>query len=242
MRFAGGIAGGLLVSACSLLTPLGDLGGNGGDGGSSSIAYVQGRAVHDSTSPKTSLSTSVALPNITPHDAIVVGVVALQVGPPLNTITITDDRGDTFVPAGPITSYDGWVNSIVAGAFDVAGASTIVTVDVAGTSVEGMDVFVAEYSGIGANDAMSYGTGHTTGPDGIVATPVKVKGSSDLLIGLAYSDGSAFVGTNFTQRLSSGDDSSLFEDRITTSVGTYGATATMSADGNYWVMVMAAFE
>ena len=96
-------------------------------------------------------------------------------------------------------------------------------------------------SGISANDAMSNGTGHATGPDGIAAVPVKLNGSSDVLVGLAYSDGSASSETNFTQRFTAGG-SSMLEDRVTTSAGVYGATATMSASGNYWVMVMAAFR
>jgi hypothetical protein len=243
MRVAGVIAGTMVVSACSLITGLDDLRKDGGgDAGSSTIAYVQGRTVHDSGAKTSTWSTSVSIPNVTAHDAIVVGAIVVQSGPPLNTITVTDDRGDTFVIAGPITSYDGWVNSVVWTAFDVAGSNTIVTINAAGSAIEASDVFVVEYSGISANDAISTGTGHTTGADGIVATPVKLNGSSDLLVGLAYTDGAASVGASFTSRFTGGNDSSLFEDRITTSSGTYGATATMSASGNYWVMVMAAFK
>jgi hypothetical protein len=244
MRFAGAIVGGLLVSACSLLTPLDDLRSDAGaEAGPSTIAFVQGRVVHDADTAKPTWSTSLSLPNIAAHDAIVVGVVVLQSGPAVNSITVTDDQGDTFVPAGPITSYDGWMNTLVAGAFDVAGAvNTIVTVNATGTKIESSDLFVLEYSGISANDALSTGTVATQGPDGIVAGAVKLTGASDLIVGVAYTDGTATVGSNFTKRFSGGNDASLLEDRITTSSGTYGATATMSASASYGVMVMAAFK
>lgn len=247
MRVAGVIAGGLLVSACSLLTPLDDLRGDGGgsrnDSGSSSIAYVQGRVVHDAAGAKTSWTSSLSLPNIAAHDTIVVGAVVLQSGPPINTITVSDDQGDAFVLMAPITSYDGWVNLVVASAFDVAGAaSTIVTIDAAGTAIESSDLFVVEYSGISAKDATSNGNGHTTGVDAILADPVKLNGAADLVVALAYTDGTASAGTNFTKRFAGGNDASLFEDRITSASGVYGATATMSASGTYWVMEMTAFE
>ncbi len=246
MRIVGGIAAGLCVGACSLLTPLGDLqgdaGGSGDTGANGSIAFVQGRVVHDSNVNVASRTVTVSIPNVAAHDAIVVGVVGYQSGAPLTSITVTDDHGNTFVPAGPITSFDEWVNSSVATAFDVTGDNYIVSVDLEGTAIEASDVFVVEYSGITTNDAMSYGTGDATGADGIVAAPVKLTGASDLIVGLTYSDGTASVGSNFTKRFLGGNDVSLFEDRISTSAGTYGATATMGATGNYWVIVMAAFK
>jgi hypothetical protein len=245
MRFVGVVAGGWLVSACSLLTSLDDLhGGKGdaGEAGTSSISFVQGRVVHDSEAAKPNWSTSLSLPNIAAHDAIIVGIVVLQSGPPVNTITVSDDQGDTFVPT-PITSFDGWTNAMIAGAFDVAGgASTIITVNAVGTKIESSDLFVLDYSGLTASDATSNGTDATQGTDGVVAGAVKLTGSSDLVVGLAYSDGTLSAGTSFTKKFSGGNDASLLEDRITTASGTFGATATMSASASYGVMVMAAFK
>jgi hypothetical protein len=246
MRFVGVVAGGVLASACSLLTSLDDLhGGKGdaGEAGSSSIAFVQGRVVHDSDTAKPVWTTSLSLPNIAPHDTIIVAVVVLQSGPAVNDIEFADDQGNSFATVGPITSFDGWMNASIAGAFDVAGsANTIVTVTAKGTKIESSDLYVLEYSGLTANDATSNGTAATQGPDGVVAGAVKLTGSSDLVIGLAYSDGTLSAGTSFTKEFSGGNDASLLEDRITTSSGTFGATATMSASASYGVMVMAAFK
>src|SRR5579862_8110668 len=98
MRVAGAIVGGLCVSACSLLTSLDDLrsGADAGgivdaaDAGTTTIAYVQGRVVHDSPPTKVASRTvTVSIPNVTAHDAIVVGVVGYQSGAPLTTITAT---------------------------------------------------------------------------------------------------------------------------------------------------------
>jgi hypothetical protein len=231
----------LAAGGCSLLTNLDGLRGpsSGSDSGGGAPAYVQGKTLHDISAAQVDWSDSMVLPQVRAGDALVVGVLGFQAGPPVTAMTVTDNRGDTFT-ATNIVPYDGYPNALVACAFGVAGGDTTISIVITGPKVEGTDSVALEYTGVSALDAWAGRGGGTSGPDGMASGPATTS-ASDLIVGIGYSSGnSVTAGSGFTAR--DGDMHLLSEDRLATAAGSQAATETMTSTTDYWVMMMVALK
>ena len=158
-------------------------------------------------------------------------------------VSITDTKGNTYVPAvGPVsisgtaTQRIYYASNIVAAA---KGGNTL-TVTFSGT-VAWPDVRIMEYSGISTSSPFDVGTsasGTSTSPN---SGPVTTTNANDLLVASDYvADVTTASDPNFTQRfLSAGGET--VEDRIVTTTGAYSAGATQTGP-DWWLMQVAAFR
>ena len=139
--------------------------------------------------------------------------------------------------AGNLTQSIYYAKNIVAAA---AGANTV-TVTFS-TSAIYPDVRILEYSGLDTNNPFDGGagaTGTTTTADSGALTTTN---ANDLLIGAnIVATSTAAPGAGFTQRIDTNPDGDIAEDRVVTVVGSYHATATLSAAGS-WIMQVVAFK
>ena len=149
---------------------------------------------------------------------------------------VMDNLGNQYVlAAGPIQGT-GLTQSIYY-AKDILGGnnSVIVTFSRPATFP---DVRVLEYSGADpANplDVVASASGNSgSASSGSATTRV----ANELIFGAnTVATGNLTAGSNFTPRIVTSPDSDLAEDRTVTTIGTYSATATLTASGP-WVMQM----
>jgi hypothetical protein len=200
-----------------------------GDGG---IALLQATGTIQGSVTTVSLDF---LSPVTAHNAI---VVALNYDS-MSTPQVTDTLKSNFKPAvsqvqtagGPVPGLDSiWY------ALDVGAGADQVTVTISSASQNYFEVFIHEYSGVAALDAIAAQTqaiGTTAMQTGF-ATTTK---AGDLIFALGV-DGTVAPGNGFTmETYVSGD---ITEDQIAGAPGKYQATATASA--NSWCLTMAAFR
>jgi hypothetical protein len=243
----------LLVAGCALVIPLDDLrstsgdGGDGSDGGGKtdgggSALFIQGKAVSDyGGGSQVSWSTTLVLPQVQAHDALVVGITAFQVGSPLTAITVTDDRGDVFTSTD-IVQFSGYTNALIACAFDVAGGDTTISIALEGPKVEGDDAVVLEYQSVSSLDAWVGRGGGDDTTDGMSSGTAPTSSAGDVIVGIGYTSGKVAPGTGFTQRELIDTGQFIAEDRTASAAGSQGATATMTGPTDYWLMMMAALK
>jgi IPT/TIG domain/FG-GAP-like repeat len=158
--------------------------------------------------------------------------------------SIADSKGNVYTRAVGPTVLSGsetqsiyYAKNVVAAA---AGANTV-TVTFAGGAANYADIRVAEYSGldpVNPLDGAVGATGSTLTPDSGSLTTTS---ANDLLVGAnTVTRTTTGPGTGYTSRVITAGAGDIYEDRIVTSVGSYNATATVTAGS--WVMQLAAFR
>ncbi len=206
---------------------------------SATIAYVQGAY----TTPDTPQSTVTAAYGGAQTAGDLNVVVVGWNDTTHNVSSVSDSSGNTYslavgptVSAGNATQLIYYAKNIAAAA---AGANTVtVTFDGAANYP---DVRIAEYSGIDTVSPLDV----AVGADGVGTTissgSASTSNANDLLVGANYVEhGTDAPGSGYTQRLYTAD-SSILEDRVVTTTGSYDASATLYAS-SWWVMQMAAFK
>lgn len=156
-------------------------------------------------------------------------------------VSVTDNRGNTYLPALATTVQPGVQSQVIYYAANIVAApSNTVTVTFTG-AVPYPDVRIAEYRGIDTAAPLDVakgasGTG-TAADSGSVSTTV----ASTLLVGASYvSSVTTAAGSGFTSRMITSPNGSILEDSVVSAVGSYSATATTG--GGNWIMLMAAFR
>jgi IPT/TIG domain/Abnormal spindle-like microcephaly-assoc'd, ASPM-SPD-2-Hydin/Immunoglobulin domain len=158
--------------------------------------------------------------------------------------SVTDTKGNIYLRAVGPTVQSGiatqsiyYAKNILAAAVN---ANTVtVTFDAAARYV---DICVAEYSGLDPVNALDVSVGAqgsgTMSDSGMVTTT----NPKDLLIGAnLVQTQTTGPGSGYTSRVISNPDGDIFEDRVVTATGSYGATALVSS-GGAWIMQMVAFR
>ena len=157
--------------------------------------------------------------------------------------SVTDSKGNVYTRAVGPTAYSTQLSQSIYYAKNIISAAAnanIVTVQFSTAAIYA-DIRVVEYAGIdrlNPVDVVSVGSGSGT----LSATAaVTTTSANDLIFGastvLTRNTG---PGSGFTSRVITSPDGDIVEDRIVTSVGSYNASAPMTA-GN-WVMQLVAFR
>jgi hypothetical protein len=165
------------------------------------------------------------------HDTIIVATDVM----PANTLQVTDSLHNTYSMAVTVPTT-GNESCWIFYALDVAAGTDSISVNApANTFGEVLEVYVQEYSGIGAFDVATGKTGTTADMhSGFVTTTAP----GDLIFGYGVA-GFVTTGTGFNQRLHLNNN--LTEDQIAPGAGMVEATATMTM-GDSWAMMVAAFK
>jgi glucose/arabinose dehydrogenase len=158
-----------------------------------------------------------------------------------NVASVTDSAGNSYQVAAPTTRGNSVTQAVyyaknVAAA--AAGANTVtVTFDKA---VNYPDIRILEYRGLDRTSPLDVsksaaGSG-STASSGAATTAF----ATELILGAGTTTGTfKSVGTGFTRRIITSPDADIAEDRVVTTAGSYGATASGSGQ---WVMQMVAFR
>jgi hypothetical protein len=193
------------------------------------IQFVQAAAAANTNGGNV---VTVPLPHpVAAGDTIIVGADATAGA----DIGVTDSFGSVYTIAFSTDDGQG-VEGGIAYAINVAGGTEAVTFTLdSDGSTQFFEVYVHEYSGIGALDAATGQVGTSpTLESGFVTTTA----ANDLIFGYAVT-GSATAGDGFTSRLTF--NSNLTEDENLQAPGPVEATAKL-VGGDHWIMEMAAFE
>lgn len=153
--------------------------------------------------------------------------------------SVGDSRGNSYSLAIGPTRGSGVSQSIYY-AKNIAGGSNTVTVNFNQAAVF-PDLRILEYNGLDKSspfDAGAGGSGNSSTTDsGAVTTTTP----SELLFGANYvMTATTGAGPGYTSRIITAPDADIAEDMVTTTTGSYHATATLSGAGE-WVMQVAAF-
>lgn len=206
----------------------------------STISYVQG---------------NYATPQ-SPQSTVSVGYSAAQAAGDLNvvsvgwndsTATVTsvrDSSGNQYTRAAGPTVVSGYLSQSIYYAKNIhaagAGANTV-TVSFS-TAAASPDIRILEYSGADPNnpvDITAASTGNSASTSSGSATTTN---PTDLIFGanivLTTTSG---AGSGFTSRMITQPDGDIAEDQMTSSAGSYAATAPLSSSG-WWIMQMVAFR
>jgi hypothetical protein len=151
--------------------------------------------------------------------------------------SISDTQGNAYVSAvGPTTSPGGMKAQIWYASNIKAGANTV-TVNCADSS--GSDLYIFEYSGLSASNALDATSAATGTPGPMNSGAFTTDAANTFLFGFGVTDsGTASAGTTFTYR--DDFDGNITEDKMLAAFGTYTATASISGSG--WSMSAAAFK
>jgi len=201
------------------------------------IAYVQGA----SQTPQT------------PQSSVVAAYPSAQTAGNLNVVVIawsdstgqvqsvTDSAGNTYTAAIGPTVYPGTASQVIYFAKNiVASSSNSVTVTFS-ASLPYADVRIAEYQGLDTTSPLDVSVGNADSAGYSSSGSITTTHANDLLVAGNYVAHSATAaGSGYTERMIDGD-SSLLEDQIVTSGGTYFATGVVS-QGGWYVMQMVAFR
>jgi hypothetical protein len=193
------------------------------------IQYVQGLATSNLDGANVVVFQ---VPNVRAGDTLVVAADATSNA----GIEFADSSNNQFVSATGIPDEGDGVESGIVYAIGVPGGNDTFTVTLDGdASAEFIEVYVEEYSGIGALDGVAAQSGSS--PDmesGFFTTTVP----GDLVFGFAVT-GQARGGDGFTAR--SSYNGNVVEDEIIQTPESVEATATV-VNGSFWAMSMAAFK
>jgi hypothetical protein len=172
------------------------------------------------------------------HDTILVAVDYFGTGA---LTSITDTLGNTYKAYGPFdaTGLRQWLFA----AYDVPAGTNAVTF--VGDTDAGVEMYVHEYAGIAATNALDV-SAFKSGPsdpstDGVNSGFATTTTPGDLLFGFAVT-GQVKAGTGFITRSTFNDN--LTEERMALTPGSYQATATElnPSSRDAWNIVMAAFK
>jgi IPT/TIG domain len=184
-------------------------------------------------------ASSLAVAYSSPQTVGNVNVVAIMWGDTTKAVSsVTDSKGNNYALAvGPTRATA--LTSAIYYAKNIAGGSNTITVTFNGTAAY-PNVNVLEYSGLDAANpldvsATAIGTGTSANSGSATTTS-----TNELIVGAGNpSSGFTSPGSGFIGRVIN-PFGGISEDRIVTSAGSYGATATLST--GTWVMQMAAFR
>src|SRR6266849_2067206 len=203
------------------------------------IAYVQSNFAVPQT-PQSSVSVTYTGAQTGGN----LNVVVVGWGDATSTVTsVTDSKANVYLPAsGPTVLASGETLTVYYAANIAAAAAGGNTVKVTfNTSARYPDIRIAEYSGIDRTSpldtkAAAQGSG-TAASSGAVATT----NANDLLVGASQVQNVTMAaGSGYTKRLITSPNGDILEDRLASAVGSYSATATISAGS--WMMHMVAFR
>jgi uncharacterized membrane protein len=208
--------------------------------GSQPINYVQGNYA----TPQSPQATV----NVTYSSAQVAGdlnVVVVGWNDSNSTISrIVDSKGNTYTRAVGPTIQSGVASQSIYYAKNItaAGAGTNTVTVTFSTAAAYPDIRILEYSGADPNSPVdvtsaSYGSGSSCNSGSATTT-----NSTDLILGAnIVQTMTGAPGSGYTKRLLTQPDGDIAEDQMTTTTGSYGATASVDPSAQ-WVMQMVAFR
>ena len=202
--------------------------------------YVQGFYAAPQAAPTTVQVTYAAAQGLGNLNVVIVGWsdTTAQVS------SVTDSEGNAYQLAVGPTQLAAALSQSVYYAKNISAAAAgtnTVTVRFA-SAAHYPDIRILEYSGIdplSPVDVVVSSTGNSaTTSSGYITT----KNASDLLLAAdTVQTETAGAGGGFTQRLLTGLDGDIAEDRVVTATGAYSAAAPLSSPGE-WIMQMVAFK
>jgi hypothetical protein len=203
---------------------------------SGSISFVQVAAA----TPQSSLQT-VAVGYSLAQTAGDLNIVVVGWNDATSSVSsVTDSAGNSYALAiGPTSGVN--LRQSIYYARNIRGGANTVTVSF-NQAAAFPDVRVLEYRGLNTTsplDAAHGASGNSaTANSGAAATTA----ATELIFGadMVYT-GNKTPGSGFTARIITSPDSDLAEDQTVSSTGSYAATATLTASGN-WVMQVATFK
>src|SRR5579872_6530235 len=203
---------------------------------SGSISFVQVAAA----TPQSSLQT-VAVGYSLAQTAGDLNIVVVGWNDATSSVSsVTDSAGNSYALAiGPTSGVN--LRQSIYYARNIRGGANTVTVSF-NQAAAFPDVRVLEYRGLNTTsplDAAHGASGNSaTANSGAAATTA----ATELIFGadMVYT-GNKTPGSGFTARIITAPDSDLAEDQTVSSTGSYAATATLTASGN-WVMQVATFK
>ena len=207
--------------------------------GPSPIGYVQGNYANPQTPQNTVSVTFTATQTAGDLNVVVVGWNDSTA----SVSSVTDSKGNTYVPAVGPTLVTGTLSQSVYYAKNIVsatGGSNIVTVTFAVPAAYA-DIRILEYSGvdpINPVDATAANSGSgTTSSSGSATTT----NASDLIFSAnIVTSSTSGPGPGFTSRLLTSPDGDIAEDQMVSTTGTFSATAPVST--GTWIMQMVAFR
>jgi glucose/arabinose dehydrogenase len=158
--------------------------------------------------------------------------------------TVTDSRGNTYLPAVGPTVLPGSLSQTLYFAANIGAAgagSNVVTVTFDAPAAF-PDIRIAEYSGIATSSPVDVVAGAVGTSASSSSGSVTTTNANDLLVGAnIVTTSTSGPGTNFTSRIITNPDGDILMDRIVAATGSYNATAPLTSSGG-WVMQMVAFR
>ncbi|HLK32501.1 MAG TPA: IPT/TIG domain-containing protein, partial [Terriglobales bacterium] len=154
--------------------------------------------------------------------------------------SVTDSLGNAYTLAVGPTVGTGITQSIYYAKNIAAGSNTVkVTFS---QSASYVDVRILEYSGLDTANPLQVSAGASGKSATASSGAVTTSSASTLIFGAnTVATWNTGPGAGFTSRIITSPDGDIAEDDMVTATGTYTATATLGASGN-WVMQVAAFK
>src|SRR3984893_9679164 len=190
----------------------------------------------------------------TPQTSVSVAYTVAQTAGDLNVVivgwadstatvgTVTDSRGNAYQLAVGPTVYSGSRTLSTYYAANIAAASANTVTVTFTTAARYPDVRILEYSGIATTSPLDVTAAAMGSSTSASSEPVTTTAMNDLIVG---ADDTATVtsgpGSGYTSRVITSPDGDIAEDKITTTVGSYTATASISPSGA-WIMQLVAFK
>ena len=170
-------------------------------------------------------------------------VIVGWTGTTASVTSITDTKGNTYVPAGSAVSISGTASQRIYYAANIAAAAAganMVTVTFSAT-VQWPDVRIMEYTGVSTSNPFDVGVSASGTGTSISSGSATTTNANDVLVASDYVQlvTNASDPTYLQRLVTAGGETA--EDKMVTSTGAYGAVSTQSASG-WWLMQMAAFR
>ena len=108
-------------------------------------------------------------------------------------------------------------------------------------ATELIDVRAAEYSGLDPVSPFDRGASASGNSASASSGNVTTTAASELVFGAGYGGAFSAAGSGFTSRIITVPNGDIAEDRLVTTIGSYAATAILSAP-SFWVMQVATFK
>lgn len=199
------------------------------------IAYVQSNVATQSSSGTTLSASFNAAQSAGNFNVLIIAWSSSTTQAP----SISDTNGNTYtLVVGPTRS--GTSAQSIYYAKNIASGANAVTATFT-ASVTYRDMRIAEYSGIDITSPSDGSSGATGTGTAITSGSFTTTNANDLLVAGDYLGGATIApGSGYTQRQLS-SLSSIYEDQIVGSAGSYAGTATQSATG-WYIMQAAAFK
>ncbi len=160
-----------------------------------------------------------------------------------NITSVTDSAGNVYEIAVPVVRGSGISQAIYfAKNISAAPAGTNTLTVVFDQAAEFVDIRATEYSGLDPVSPFDGGASASGNSSSASSGTVTTTTANELLFG-AGTTGGVFsaAGTDFTSRIITVPNGGIGEDRLVTAIGSYAATAILSAP-SFWVMQVATFK